>query len=147
MALFLAASNFGHRYGRRVSIMFGDALIIIGGLIQATSFCMQSPCVPDFCGIAADEENSRRPDHHSACDLRARNRAGLSYRTNLHERDNDQQDRARSAGRHSVHLFDQWCCSGILGKVLTHSLHQIHFTTDNRLTNRPCSRWISALLA
>lgn len=42
MSLFLAASDFGSRFGRRMSILGGDICVIIGGLLQATSYCKRS---------------------------------------------------------------------------------------------------------
>ena len=39
MAIFLTISDFGSRFGRRMSILVGDVCVIIGGILQATSYC------------------------------------------------------------------------------------------------------------
>jgi len=39
MVLFLTFTGLGHRYGRRMSILVGDVFVIVGGVIQAASYC------------------------------------------------------------------------------------------------------------
>lgn len=38
MAIFLTITGFGYHFGRRMSILIGDVLVVIGGAIQASSF-------------------------------------------------------------------------------------------------------------
>ncbi|CAK3991548.1 MFS general substrate transporter [Lecanosticta acicola] len=38
MAIFLVISGVGYHFGRRMSILIGDVLVVIGGAIQASSF-------------------------------------------------------------------------------------------------------------
>ena len=42
MVLFLTFTGLGHRYGRRMSILVGDVFVIVGGVIQAASYCSAS---------------------------------------------------------------------------------------------------------
>lgn len=39
MAMFLTVSDLGQKFGRRASILGGDVFVIVGGILQATSYC------------------------------------------------------------------------------------------------------------
>ena len=52
MAVFLTVSGFGHRFGRRMSILVGDACVIVGGILQATSYSVaQIITARVICGL------------------------------------------------------------------------------------------------
>ncbi|KAK3672451.1 hypothetical protein LTR78_007758 [Recurvomyces mirabilis] len=52
MAITLVCTNFGFRFGRRASIMIGDALVIVGGAIQASSHSVGQICAARvICGF------------------------------------------------------------------------------------------------
>lgn len=47
MAIFLTLSDFGSRFGRRLSILMGDTFVIVGGILQSTSYCTSNVVDPN----------------------------------------------------------------------------------------------------
>ncbi|KAK5000582.1 hypothetical protein LTR66_000601 [Elasticomyces elasticus] len=44
VAVTLICTNFGFRFGRRMSILVGDAFVVVGGAIQASSYSVGQTC-------------------------------------------------------------------------------------------------------
>ena len=104
MAVTLVCTNFGFRFGRRMSILVGDLLVMIGGAIQASSYSVgQIVRTLDIYSKTMEAETDigevRSPRH-----LRIRYRNDIGDSPNLHDRDYHQSQRTWPTSCDSMHV-------------------------------------------
>lgn len=82
MAVFLIVSNFGFRFGRRISILGGDLLVIIAGLLQATSHSVAQICAARvLCGFGIGLISATVPTYMAETTIKVQKRGkqGVSH--------------------------------------------------------------------
>lgn len=113
MALFLTLTNVGFRIGRRGSILLGDLFVMVGGAIQAASYCEYRCHLPsEFAPLISCSCCS---NHRRASNRRPRYWSHLCHGTDLYVRDDHQQEGKRTTSGYSGYLSHQRCRAGILG--------------------------------